>query len=524
MNDFKRYKERFGIWGLLRFVVYPITLLITTPFVLLYSVLLSLKEFLFNHPVGKFKHFNLTPSLVSYFYSTRAWNLKKYGRTGQSDFLGLGNYYLARCFNYSLFSLNLYWKYGALTVFVGMFLWWFGFFYFPEKNLFFYSCIILALSSTLFFSNTFRSQNYNVIGWIFFPLIVIGLFEQNILLVSICILLASFGSFTVVVLACIISGIYGLFQSNILLAFAGTPAFLKLILHFYPFLKLERKTSKAILGKVLKAIGVNDKARYKRKKTKALDLFKGYFIILDIQFIIALYIIGKEVPIIYLITFLIYFMNAVKVRFADDQSMHMLKLTIAVVSALYINDFWILPSLWILISPLPLMAGYYQMNVLDILPVSKPLDLSSLEKSFESFFAKIPEKSKVLMSFENPIDRYEAVFDGLRNYIELPIYIAMQLGIRLFPDWWAVFELNYEGATEVWGTSEKEILNNMEAWKCNYVICYSFEGNPINKSVTQSNNLELISEFNWSEYYYLFEDYPKLKRNDLVWHLYTKKR
>ncbi len=522
MNDFKRYKERFGIWGLLRFVVYPITLLITTPFVLLRSVFLSLKEFFLNHPIGKFKHFNLTPSLVSYFYSTRAWNLKKYGRTGQSDFLGLGNYYLARCFNYSLLSLNLYWKYGALTVFVGMFLWWFGFFLFPEKNLFFYSCVILALFSTLFFSNTFRSQNYNVVGWIFFPLIVIGIFEQNIFLVSTCILLSSFGSFTVVVLACILSGIYGLLECNVLLALSGFPAVIKLLLHFYPFLKLERKTSKAILGKVLKAIGANDKAKYKRKKTKALDLFKGYFILLDIQFIIALYIIGQAIPVLYLITFLIYFLNAIKIRFADDQSMHMLKLTIAVVSALYINDFWILPSLWILISPLPLMAGYYQMNVLDILPISKPLDLSILEENFDMFFSEIPRESKVLLSFENPQASYEAVFDGLRNYIELPIYIAMQSEVKLFPDWWAVFELNYEGSEEIWGTSEKEILKNMETWKCNYVICYSFEGKPIHKSVSQSNNLELISSFHWSKYDSLFEDYPKIKRDNLVWKLYKK--
>lgn len=522
MKELKLYISRFGFIGLMRFAIYPLTLLITSPFILIVSVFKSIRAFLLNSNLGKFKHFNLTPSLVSYFYSIRAWNLKKYGRTGQSDFLGLGKYYLARCFNYSKLSLNLYWKYGALTVFFGMFFWSLAFLIYPEKNIHFYLCLGLGLISSHFFANTFRSQNYNVVGWIFFPLVVIGLYEQNIALITIGIFLASFGSFTVVILSCIISGIYGLIEINFLMAFAGLPGFLKLCFHFYPFLKLDKNVSKEILSKVLKAIGANDKVLYKRKKTKALNLFKTYFIVLDIQFILACIFLCNDIPVLYIITVAIYLLNALKVRFADDQSINMLKLSMAIGTAIYLQDAWILPSLWLVISPIPIMAGYYQMKVLDVLPISEPLDMSVLESKFKDFFDRIPQKTQVLLSFENPDGQYEKVFAGMRNFIELPMYVAMESDIRLFPDWWAVFELNYEGSTEIWGTSENEILTNMDTWQCDYVICYSHELKPLNRDLLSSNNLSLESEFDWTEFDEMFAEYPKLKYNQLKWHLFKK--
>ena len=521
MGDLNKFSSTYGKLGILRFGLYPITLLITSPFVLLASVFLSIKKFISRGSNSRFKHFHLTQALNTYFYSARAWNLKKYGRKGKTDFLGLGNYYLARCFNYSKFSLFTYWKYGALTVFLGMFLWAASFLFFPIKNTFFVICIALCICSSLFHANIFRSQNYNVIGWIFFPIAIIGMIEGEPMWVALALLLASFGSFTVVILGTILSGIWGMIHLDFLMIFSGLPASIKLAFHFYPFLSLGKNKSKEILSKVLKAIGANDNARYKRKKAKSFDLIKVYLLLLQMQFVGAFFLLEKEAPILFLICMGIYLVNALKIRFADDQSIYMLILSVATITTLYSQNYWMLPSLWLCISPLPLLVGYHQMKKLDVLPVLSPIDMQNIETDFSNFLSLVPENSRILMAFEDPGDTYEKVFQGFRNYIEMPIFQAMQKNIRLFPDWWAVFELNYPDATDIWGVDTKRITANMQEWDCEYVISYS-NNEKGEDPILNDNNYKILGTFSWNDHDDLFGTYPNLRSEGLRWHLLKK--
>ena len=380
----------------------------------------------------------------------------------------------------------------------------------------------LTLCSSLFYSNTFRSQNYNVIGWIFFPFVLYGIFEANALIVSISLLLASFGSFTVVILGVVLSGLMGLLELDFLLMFSSLPALIKLLTHFHPFFSLNRELSKSILSKVLKAIGVNEKVKYHRKKTKSFDLIKAYFLLLDLQFILCLFLINNEIPVVYTVVSGLFLLNALKVRFMDDQSIYMLKMSTALMTILFTNNYTILPSFWLLVSPLPLLIGYYQMKVLDTVPSAIPIDLSTLENQMDQFLSKIQPSSKVLFAFEDPNGRYEDVFKGFRNYIELPIYRAMLKDIVLFPDWWAVFELNYEGADEIWGITSQQITENMNRWNCSYVITYTWQEKPIDE-LENHPKFNKISVFNWSDFDYLLKDYPKLKKDGLKWNLYEFK-
>lgn len=521
MDDLKRYIRSFGILGLIRFGMYPLTHLILNPFILLISIFRSLFAFITTKKLSHLKHFHLAPTLTYFFYASRAWNLKKFGRTGFSKFLGLGNYSLARCFNYSLVSLFTYWKFPALTVFLGMFLWLFSFIFFPDKGLFFYCSLGLVSISSLFFTNTFRAQNYNVIGWMFLPIALIGIYESNVVLIIISLTLSSFGSFTVVVLGNILCVAWGLFYQEWQILFCGIPAAIKLAFHFYPFLKLKSEDSKKILFKVIKAIGATDKVRYQRVKAKSLDLIKIYLILLDIQFLIGIYLVTGKIDILYSSVLVIYIINSVKVRFADDQSMHMLKLSVSAVTVLYISNFFILPFFWILISPLPLLIGYFQMKVLDILPISEPINTHDLEDSIDVFIDKIKPGSKVLLAFEDPGNVYEKVFNGFRNHIEAPIYRAMLKNVHFFPDWWAVFELNYEGATEIWGTETLQIVQNMKKWDCDYVISYSTD-DKASDPIINDPDFQLIDTLNWDKFDHIFEDYPKLQKPGLAWHLMQK--
>ena len=238
------------------------------------------------------------------------------------------------------------------------------------------------------------------------------------------------------------------------------------------------------------------------------------------QFVGA-FLLEKEAPILFLICMGIYLVNALKIRFADDQSIYMLILSVATITTLYSQNYWMLPSLWLCISPLPLLVGYHQMKKLDVLPVLSPIDMQNIETDFSNFLSLVPENSRILMAFEDPGDTYEKVFQGFRNYIEMPIFQAMQKNIRLFPDWWAVFELNYPDATDIWGVDTKRITANMQEWDCEYVISYS-NNEKGEDPILNDNNYKILGTFSWNDHDDLFGTYPNLRSEGLRWHLLKK--
>jgi len=87
------------------------------------------------------------------------------------------------------------------------------------------------------------------------------------------------------------------------------------------------------------------------------------------------------------------------------------------------------------------------------------LDISPLIDKMQTFFEPVSENKRVLISFDDPQNIYENVFDGYRRLLEVPHYYASVKKFRLFPDWWGVFELNYDGAPDFWGRDVKSVTH-----------------------------------------------------------------
>ena len=171
----KNIRDRFGKYSLVQLIGYPLITLIVTPFRLVQSLWNC--RVLLSSRISDYAHFNIHTGLNSLFYHTRALNLKRFGRSEKSPYLGLGDFNLARCFHYSLFSLYGYWKGGAALVLLCMLGWWGSIILFVEASFSIIECVLLLLIliSTNFYANTFRYQNYNAVGWLFFPLFIFGL-------------------------------------------------------------------------------------------------------------------------------------------------------------------------------------------------------------------------------------------------------------------------------------------------------------------------------------------------------------
>ncbi|MCP4367449.1 MAG: hypothetical protein GY797_04935, partial [Deltaproteobacteria bacterium] len=481
---------------------YPLITLVTTP--------LRLGRTLWNCRVladgknwGTYPHFSPLPAINSLFYWSRALNLSCFGRAGTVPYLGLGGYRLTRCFHYSLISLYAYWKAGAVAVLTGMFGWWGSHFLWLGHDgilLWKILIIVLILFSTTFYANTFARQNYNVLGWLFMPIGLYGWATGHWTLAALAWLGASFGSFTVVFQVCLLSLGWAVQVWSIVPMFTVIPAVLKLITHFWPFWA-EGAILQSFL-EVSKAIGLTKHNTKYVRKSSIRGIKLVYYSLIYGQFIATFWIINDSPPILVITACIIFFLNLYIARFADQQSMLMLVVSVTAATMMQTTAHpYLLLSFWLLVSPLPLIIGFldYGFHVLFCVPIFQPFTIEPILQDMENFLAPVSKGERVLMAFDDPRNTYEKIFDGYRVILEVPLYVAACKEIHFLPDWWGVFELNYEGAPDFWGRDVEDVERQMEYWKADYVVVYQDAGTELAKKWSEAG-FRVLSHLSWAKY------------------------
>lgn len=430
------------------------------------------------------------------FYYRVALAFSSVGRNGIYPYLSIGNYLPKKGFHY-VQSLAWFWKANNHFVIISLFVWWLSYlFWITEVNIYwvFFIMFVTLLSTT--FVGVFSRMNYNALGWSFFPLGLYGLETEQSILVGIAWLCTSFGSFTVFTIACIYTISTTIITFSFWPLFTLIPAILKLTSNIIPLIrlgteKLENKSSYSLKNtffEIAKAIGLyqGENVRYKRPKSeKSLLSFNAkYFFVVYFLFLLSYFLTTKAIPVFFIIGFVIFIINTSFARFADEQSMWMLMLTVSAMSMIQLNNgfdsYLMLLPFWIMLSPLPRLffVGNDQERLFWKIPSYKPLKpiyIKPILQEFEGFFSGLRENSRVLMALKDPMPFYTKVFDGLRFHVEFPLYVASLKRIHLFPDWFAVFETNYEGAPNFWGREPYEVLKNMKYWDADYAMIYQID-------------------------------------------------
>ena len=389
---------------------YPIILLITTP--------LRLMQTLWNCRVladGKWEDYNrFAPhhALNSLVYRTFAINFSRFGRSGRSSYLGNGEYFLGRGWAYSLPSLYAYWRFGPIVPLAGMFGWWVAHILWvdlPGNLLWKGLVIMLTLVSTTCYANTFALQNYNALGWVFMPIGLYGWATGHWMLAMLSWFGASFGSFTVVFLACLLSLAESMHLRNFWPLLSVIPAGIKLLTHFWPLAGSGNIWRN--LHDIAKALGLSRRnVKYVYTKGLRFNLSKLYYAGLYGQFLAIVWLAGNRIPVLLIAAILIWLINSRVARFADEQSMQMLVLSVATATMLPMPDpdALLFISFWLLASPLPLFAGFPGTPLLTV-PVYAPFYLAPLVAEMEEFLAPVSKGQRVLVAFEDPQGIYENV-------------------------------------------------------------------------------------------------------------------
>jgi len=521
-SDVARLWDRFGWKGFLRLVFYPLSVLIMAP-LRLFDALFSLRTL----RQGRWRHclqFNPFSGLGNYFYWTAAINLRRYGRSGTSPCLGTGSYPMDRFFYYSSPSLFAYWKLGALAVLAGMFGWWGAHLIWlaHQDGAWVALVMALALFSTTFYANTFGLQNYNSLGWMFFPLGLFGMLTNNAWVAGAAWFAASFGSLTVVIVAAFLSAAWAIEGSDAARLLPVFPAILKLSAHVFPLLR--QGSFQTTVANIAKAIGLKDhRTKYRRTSTKSFGAGRLFYLLLCMQFLVSVHILFPDGAPLVAAGIGLFLLNSVLFRFADEQSMHMMMLSLGAATVLQVREPMLVVSFWLLASPPARVACFPSSpQVWEIVPRVRPFITGALIEKLEEFFSPVGPGQRVWMAFCSPGGVYEKVFDGYRALLEPALYVASSRSFHLMPDWWGIWQLNEENSPELWGRDESSVKQNMDFWKADFLVVYQDAGEPLVGSWGREG-FDVLGQFSWKEWEVAFGDARPYTGNTPDWWLLRRR-
>lgn len=468
-EKFDKLINRYGYKELFFIAFYPIFLplfMVKDTSLSIYNIIKALLKYDWKYLSGN----DQKNAYNNFFYYIQDYNIQKFGRYGKSNLLAGGDFSLTNWFHTTPFSLRMQASFGTTFImFFAMCFWLLSWvvLYQDNPNLWIVGVVFF---STLFFATFIEIQNYNILGWMLYPILLTYLESGNYLVLSIVLFFIALSSFTAFFIAGILVVISSIYLSDFYLLFALVPGGIKWLIPILVSIK------DGALSQMLGALGAHEKVKYSRKSVKRLTIAKAYILGLQVQFLIFSFIfsdLNLALVLLSIVVFL-FIVNELFIRFADQQSFYLAYLSVSLFYILNLNfDTLLLLSFIVSIYPM----YFFIMNVT---PLGKRFISPSVRKPYNTkndidglvgLFEQIPKNEKILIAYKNPQGQYNNIFNGYRIFNEPIQYAATLKDICLFPDWHMVFENNKENDNEsFWINSEEEIINYMKTNGLLYVI------------------------------------------------------
>jgi hypothetical protein len=508
MNYLARsYQDKYGkMMGLVRIAGYPLLLLL--------QMIRIVPQVLWKCRVlaeGKWSEygpqFNGVGAVNNLAYSTLAINFDRFGRSGVSPILGLGNFPLHGFFYHNLLPLYVYWRSGPIVPLVGMFGWLLAHFCWlnaaPASNVLL--LVALLLFSTTFYFVTFGDVNYNALGWAFLPLFLFATLNKLYALSMVLCLVMSLFSTTAIVISSFAALSMVLEIGSVMPLLILGPAIVKVLCNVLPLVRSDgffetiKKTGK------LKGY-CNDDVKYRRERSgsKFLQVPPNQFyclLILYVQNFACITLMSGHVPLLVCIGIALYVANSSKFCFMDNESIMLVQLTFAFPYMVQLEGILPLISFWLLVSPLPYFLAFSRSDPsVDYIPVYGPVNIKRMLTDMEDFLRDVLPGERIMVAFNDPQGCYHKIFDGFRHEHELGLFVSARKNVHMMPDWFAVLETNYSDAPSIWGRDVADVVTNMNFWKAEYAVIYQEAGSALQR-VWNENGFEEVSRFSWPKYH-----------------------
>ena len=506
----KVWKKFLGFPTNLKFslIFYPFLLIHMMPIAWIKSIWEA--RILLKGSWSKYMGFHPLNAINSLFYRTQWINLKSFGRNGRSTLIGLGDFPLRKWFHLSYLGCFFYANAAPFITLFGSLIWALSHLvWMTHVNTFwsFFLSLCLLFSSTCY-AMAFARQNYQILGWMFFPM---GLFFLNLAdlfgTTIVFILMTIGGGVTQIFFAAPIVVYFSYYHSEPLILATLLPAGILILSRLLPL--FADKSIADSFNETAKLIGITSKkVRYNREMNKVSN-YSIYFLILFSVGTFLLFNSTTVFPVLAIFGLIAFFINQRFVRVADEESMILLFLSLFAFHALQAENFFLaLTSLWLVASPLPVFLSVQEPHLnckLGKIIINPPFDHSRLEAHVKEFFSPVPKGESVYLAFSDPNNLYANIFDGYRHILEMPLYVASKNKFHLFPDWYSVSQTNYKGAPSCWGRSLEAVTENMTRWNAKFSVVYQKSGTELDHKWLR--DYVLLSSFDWKDYVSYFRGF-----------------
>lgn len=504
MNKIKKIVDKYGYIVFVKLLFSPLFLIITTPFMMI--KLWWNCRVLLQGKIDQYNRFSGIPAINCFFYWTQAYNLKKFGKRGISNLIGLGKFNLSKFFYVPRLGNFLFWKFSILVTLVSFIgfalshcLWMFN-----SHNFYPIYITIIILFSVLLYSCIDR-VNYNSLGWVFLPVFIWSVSHDNFLLSSIITGVIGVFSITVGVFAFIIGMVFYGFKTDIKIFYIMFPLIFISALRFYPSFKDNNSTKTGnVFINILKLIGVlSTNVKYKRKKK--ISILGIYFTILFSCFLaIALYqsnfILNPFLVIISVFISLLFLGESRLFRFADSHSYLISTWSVTAAYTITSEDSILVYAFLLVSNPIPLFGLFTSKKPpLLLVPERRPIFVGDAISKVREFLNGIDSGERILFQFDNPNGSYNRIFDGYRNVYELLLYCGNLQNLHIFPDWYFIQETNTSDGLEVWGRNLADVFLTKEKISFDYFIAYETQTNPLSAEFYNNSRISKIRSLNLSD-------------------------
>lgn len=440
-------------------------------------------------------------AITNLFYRIQYINIDRYGRDSKSPILGLGHFPLKKWFHISLFANFVFAYAGAVVMLAGTLFWLFTHLAWISHAHGSWVAIVLVIiaTSSVSYAMAFARMNYQILGWMWWPIVLLLISSDQLFLASFALLAVALAGLTPILLIVPIVFAMSFISSDPYVIFTLMPGLV------FSGIQVVGSIGLGSMLTTFKEIGgmigvVSGGVRYKRIGRKR-NLTLIYFCIIYSFALFFMTYASGEFLILPSIAIGIFVVNQALFRIADIQSVIVVVLTIFAYEAIQLGpDILVALSLWIvanpLISVLGINKGVKRRGLASEISY-KPFDHSHIESALKEFLIGVPKDSSVYFAFDDPAGNYNHLFDGYRGLLELPLYVASQKEVHLFPDWWAVMETNYEGAPQCWGRSVSEVKLNCERFSADYAVIYDDTGKGLDADWLKE--FDLMTIFDWNE-------------------------
>ena len=451
--------------------------------------------------------FDFITSLNYYFYLTRFYSLKKYGVHGFSPYLGLGKANMSRSFHYSKLGLHLFSTFGVHFIlacsilFISAQFLWLNFVTLDKVCL----GLLLLTISPAHYTQTFKWQNYNFPGWIFFSIFLIYLSNDDLPYALFIAGLIPIFSFTAGIFAVACALYMSIVHLSMFPLWNACIILSVLILKTRPI--LFSKNGKLELKSLLSALGFLslNKKKYRRDKSKGAMHILFFYLFLHLICIGTYAYTYNVVPDILIFSAGLFLFNH-HFRFADLQSLVISWTCCSIFVFMTHEGLMTYIVLWISLLTFPRIIGFHNYkDCWTIVPDVEVCDTNEVLKRLNTFFYRIPKTSRILFALPSPGGSYSSLFNGLRAQIQSAHFIAVQNDIHLIPDELALNLLNDREAPEMWAENLSDCKIQIKKWSVDYIITNRLSL----RAALEYNNFQTVSTMNWEVHQHVTSRYKK---------------